>query len=108
MVTIIGLAQELGCEAVIHMDPICTTDTETIEMKEFTVEKLVQIDERLTLHDFRMVKGPTHINLIFDILVPFECKIKDDDIISLLEEMVRTEHPNTFLVVKIDRSYVKM
>ena len=102
------LAIELGCEAVIHMDPICTTDVETTEMKKLTVEKLVQINELLTLHDFRMVKGPTHTNLIFDILVPFECKIKDDDIIRQLEEKVRKVHPNTYLVVKIDRSYVKM
>ncbi len=102
------LAQELGCEAVIHMDPICTTDTETTEMKKLTEGKLMQIHELLSLHDFRMVKGPTHTNLIFDILVPFGCKIKDDDIISQLEEKVREVHPNTFLVVKIDRSYVKM
>ncbi len=102
------LAQELGCEAVIHMDPICTTDKETMELKALTETKLVQINELLSLHDFRVVKGPTHTNLIFDILVPFECKIQDNDIISQLEETVRMEYPNTFLVVKIDRSYVKM
>lgn len=101
------LSNELGCEAVIHMDPICTKDEETNEMKAVTGQKLQQIDESLSFHDFRMVKGPTHTNLIFDILVPYTCKKKDDDILSELEQRVRAEYPNTYLVVKIDRSYVK-
>lgn len=102
------LCSMLGCDAVIHMDPICTKDEETTEMKNMTVDKLHQIDSALSLHDFRMVKGPTHINLIFDILVPYDCRIQDDDLLSQLENMVKEDYPDIYLVVKIDRSYVKM
>lgn len=102
------LSNELGCEAVIHMDPICTKDEETNEMKALVRRKLQQIDSSVSFHDFRMVKGPTHTNLIFDILVPYSCKKKDDDILSELERQVKEEYPNTYLVVKIDRSYVKI
>ncbi|MBO5484224.1 MAG: cation transporter [Lachnospiraceae bacterium] len=102
------LCSMLGCDAVIHMDPICTKDEETTEMKKMTVDKLHQIDTTLSLHDFRMVKGPTHINLIFDILVPYDCRIQDDDLLSQLENMLKEVYPDIYLVVKIDRSYVKM
>jgi len=60
------LKREFDCEAVIHMDPIVTDDVVTNETKEKDFRYLVQaIDANLKIHDFRMVKGPTHTNLIF-------------------------------------------
>lgn len=102
------LARELHCEAVIHMDPICTNDKQTREMKEIAENCLKEIDERLTLHDFRMVSGPTHTNLIFDVVVPFDFPMKDEQLLEVLTKNVQSERPESFLVVHVDHSYVKM
>ena len=64
----------------IHMDPIETDNQEIEEARKMMKNILAQIDEQLSFHDFRMVSGPTHTNLIFDIVVPFECKLSFDDI----------------------------
>lgn len=58
------LAGKLSCEAVIHMDPVCTDDEQTNQMKQMAQACLREIGEALSLHDFRMVKGPGHTNLI--------------------------------------------
>lgn len=64
------LAEQLGCIASIHMDPIATDDKLTIETKEKVIALVHAYDTRLSIHDFRMVAGPTHTNVIFDIVVP--------------------------------------
>lgn len=74
------LHAELGIIATIHMDPIVTNDEMVNELRERTVELIKGIDERLSMHDFRVVSGPSHTNLIFDIEAPFECKLSDDQI----------------------------
>ena len=64
----------------IHMDPIETDNQEIEEARKMMQEILARIDEQLSFHDFRMVSGPTHTNLIFDIVVPFACKLSFDEI----------------------------
>lgn len=97
------LSQVLGCEAVIHMDPICNQDEETEKMKELTKEKLSQLDVTLSLHDFRMIQGPTQKKLVFDILVPYEYKDEDETLLQKLEALVQEECPEACLAVKVDR-----
>lgn len=96
------LAHELGCDAVIHMDPIAADDEETKTAKNEAQKRVRQIDERITIHDFRMVKGPTHTNVIFDAAVPFDIKESDDEI----KEMIRKgilEDTGKIAVVTVDR-----
>ena len=64
------------------------------------------IDPELKFHDFRMVKGPTHTNLIFDVLVPYRFAITDNDLIDLINAKVKELNSSYFIVVKIDHTYI--
>ncbi len=102
------LAEELGCEAVIHMDPIVTNDAQTIEMRE-RVEKLVQeVETRATIHDFRMVTGPTHTNLIFDVAVPFGVEKSEEAIEEEIRTRVRLLPGSYYAVVRVEHTYINV
>ncbi|MDO4812782.1 MAG: cation diffusion facilitator family transporter [Eubacteriales bacterium] len=101
------LRSKLGCEATIHMDPIDTNDETTKETRRKVAELVRLIDEQITIHDFRMVSGPTHTNVIFDAVVPFAFRLSDKEVEEKIESAVRTLDGNYFAVVKIDKSYVK-
>lgn len=100
------LREKLDCDAVIHMDPI-VTDDECVNATKVKIAALVKcIDSRLTIHDFRMVQGPTHTNVIFDIVVPFDMKKSDDELRGDIETIVKTIDESYFSVVNIDKSYI--
>ncbi len=101
------LKQKLHCDATIHMDPVITTDEHLKQLKEQVTGIVEGIDERISLHDFRMVSGPSHTNLIFDIVVPFKCKLEDEALIEEIQRRVQKEiGANYFTVIQIDRYYV--
>lgn len=100
------LREALNCDAVIHMDPIVTDDETIIEVKGKICELITVIDERLTLHDFRMVTGPTHTNVIFDIVVPYDVKKSDKEIKKDVEKIIKTIDKTYNAVINIDKSYV--
>lgn len=100
------LSEKLGCDAVIHMDPIETDDKITMEAREKIAELVKIIDERVTIHDFRMVTGPTHTNVIFDIVVPYDVKRTEEEIRRDVERMVKTLDENYYAVVCVDKSFV--
>ena len=64
------------------------------------------MDYGITMHDFRVVKGYTHTNLIFDVVVPFDCKLSDDDLKQGIQQMVRQQNEKLFTVINIDRNYI--
>lgn len=100
------LRDALHCDAVIHMDPIATDD-EAVHALRVQVETLLcQLHEGITIHDFRMVVGNTHTNLIFDAVIPYDCKESDKEMKQRIGEKISTLDPNYFAVVEIDRSYV--
>lgn len=101
------LSAKLGCDAVIHMDPIETDDKITMEAREKIAELVKIIDERVTIHDFRMVTGPTHTNVIFDIVVPYDVKRTEDEIRRDIERMVKTLDENYYATVHVDKSFVR-
>lgn len=96
------LKQDLHCEAVIHMDPIMNEDEETQELKELALSVLAKIDSALTLHDFRIVKGPTHTNLIFDVVAPFDLNMTGDELKKLITQLIQEKHPQYFTVIQVD------
>lgn len=101
------LKERLGCDAVIHMDPIAADDEEVNQMKEAVTELVTSIDDSITLHDFRMVKGPTHTNLIFDVVIPFKSELGDREAVQKIQELVSARWgDNYFTVVNVDHSYV--
>lgn len=102
-----NLSEHLECSAVIHMDPIASHDGETLTMKENLVDFLSgEFDGKLTLHDFRMVKGTTHTNVIFDVVVPFDVSVTDDEVKSKINGYLSTLEKQYFAVITIDRSYI--
>ena len=98
---------ELGCEAIIHMDPIVTDDKLTTETREKVARLVRGIDETISIHDFRMVTGPTHTNVIFDAVVPFRFRLSDREVEQEIKTAVKRLDSSYFAVVQIDRDYTK-
>lgn len=99
------LREKLGCEAVIHMDPIVTDDGVTGETRERVAALVHCIDDEINIHDFRMVAGPSHTNVIFDAVVPYGFRLTDSEVEEKIKTAVRTLDGNYFAVVKVERSY---
>ena len=100
------LSKELNCVAVIHMDPVAVGDPVTDSLKSMVKEIILGIDDKMTIHDFRVVTGPTHTNMIFDVLVPFSCKIEDEEVKKTISELVKENDKKLNCVITIDRDYV--
>ena len=99
------LREKLGCDAVIHMDPIRTDDTETNARRAQVLELAKEIDPRLTVHDFRMVPGPTHTNLIFDVVMPPDLSMTPEALRDALDAKIRAACPGCFTVITVDQAY---
>ena len=99
------LREKLGCEAVIHMDPVVTDDGVTEETRERVAALVHCIDDAINIHDFRMVAGPSHTNVIFDAVVPYGFRLTDSEVEEKIKTAVRTLDGNYFAVVKVERSY---
>lgn len=94
-------------DLVIHMDPIDVDDPYTNELRERCKAMVKSIDPNLNMHDFRIVKGHTHNNLIFDVVVPFNLKYSDQELMELLHKNLpqNEEGPINYAVITLDRAY---
>ena len=90
----------------IHMDPIDTSDELTKILKEKVRDKVREINETYNIHDFRLVKGNTHSNLIFDVLIPAEDRISSEVLKEKISEKVMEIDPSFRTVITIDHSFV--
>ena len=98
------LQTKLGCDVTIHMDPIVTNDEHVIAMRENILKIAKSIDERMTIHDFRMVKGPSHTNLLFDVVAPFDLGLSDEELQKeVFEKTQETLGKHYFTVIKVDK-----
>lgn len=100
------LKEKLHCETVIHMDPIDVGNEKTVEMKEEIVKLVKAIDERLTIHDFRMVMGTTHHNMIFDVVIPADFKLSQEELKDIIQKKVWEKWPDYYVVIDVDTAYV--
>ena len=100
------LKEQLGCIATIHMDPIEADNTEVSQMRAAVAEKLKELDDVISIHDFRMVPGPTHTNLIFDAVVPADYKKSDEELAASIRHHIHQTWPDRYAVVNIDHSYI--
>ena len=98
------IRDELSIVCTIHMDPVNTDDALTTSLREETAELVREIDPGITIHDFRIVPGVTHTNLIFDVAVPFEVKMTVSEIKDAVSRKVRERHENYYAVVTVDRN----
>lgn len=100
------LTEQLHCHAVLHMDPVSTDDEQTNELKE-KVEKIIErMDPMIQFHDFRIVTGPTHTNIIFDVVIPFDYAKSAEQLVSELQAEITKLGAQYFAVIDVDRSYV--
>lgn len=106
------LNTELKCIATIHMDPIATDDATTLALKEQVIRIVTEVDPQLSIHDFRIVAGPTHINIIFDTVVPHEFSMTNADLVKFLSQKIH-EYGETlrngreyFAIIHVDMAYV--
>lgn len=100
------IREKFGILATIHMDPIDCDNEQLNQLRDAVADKLTEIDPRIKIHDFRMVPGPTHTNLIFDALVPADLKTTDGELSKRIAELVHRSWKKYYAVVDIDRSYV--
>ncbi len=99
-------SRDLNINLVIHLDPVITNDKEINHLRSFSEKIVKEIDETLSIHDFRVVKGETHTNLIFDVLVPVGFEIKTSELVKRIEAAVQKENENYYAVVTVDKNYV--
>ena len=103
------LREELGCLTTIHMDPVVTTDERVTELKERCNKIIKDIWDKLSLHDFRVVFGDTHTNLIFDVVIPYEFALSDSETTKLIQEKIWEKIGRQyFIVVTIDKPAVRV
>jgi cation diffusion facilitator family transporter len=100
------LSEKLNCLAVIHMDPIVLDDPEISSLKEAVINKLEGFAPECSIHDFRMVRGDTHTNLIFDLLMPYEYELSPKQIKTRLREFIKSIDSKYEAVIEIDREMV--
>ncbi len=99
------LREKFSCETVIHMDPI-ETDNEAVKaFKEIAKEAIKEIHKDATIHDFRMVPGPMHNNLIFDAVIPHEVTDSEEVLKGRISTLIKSKCQNCNAVVTIDRPY---
>lgn len=94
--------REHNLHLVIHYDPLVTDDAELSRMRQLVTEEIRAIDDRLTLHDFRMVEGPGHTNLIFDLVVPFDMETRQEELKAAIDRRVQFEGKQYYTVITFD------
>ena len=92
--------------ATIHMDPVDTDDETTRELRQIAETVLAEVDERLTLHDFRVVHGETHTNMIFDMVLPFDMKKEQDAVVLDVAARIHAKDNHLFAVITAEQSFV--
>lgn len=96
---------EKGINLVIHMDPVIVDDERVNALKQIAVDALKNIDESLTLHDFRVVWGENRKNLIFDVVVPYDFRLTDKELISSIDEKIKETDPAAYPVISVDKDF---
>lgn len=97
--------KDLGIELTIHMDPIEINNPKVDKLQTLVVENILKLDKELKIHDFRIVEGITHTNILFDCIVPFEKDHTEESLKEYLLSNIKPEKEIYYYVIKIDRPY---
>ena len=100
------ISKKFNCSCVIHMDPIDKNNAELEQLKNFIVEKAKKVEPNISIHDLRIVPGPSHTNVIFDAVRPFESKYSEDELKEFLCGIVKEYNPSYFAVIQIDQPFI--
>ena len=96
---------ELGIQLTIHMDPIELNNPKVDKLHKLVIESIKKLDQELKIHDFRIVEGITHTNILFDCIVPFEKDYTKELIINHLTQTIVPEKEMYYYVIEIDRPF---
>ncbi|MBQ8414695.1 MAG: cation transporter [Clostridia bacterium] len=97
------ISEELDIICTIHMDPIVTDDENVNELKAFLIQTMKECDLELPIHDFRVVIGQTHTNMIFDVVLPFDHPLTESEVNEKICNAVREKRENCYCVIVVDR-----
>ncbi|MBQ6235727.1 MAG: cation transporter, partial [Clostridia bacterium] len=98
------LSEQFHCNATIHMDPIITDDPETVKLHALAEAIVSGVDAALSIHDFRVTRGPQYKTLLFDVAVPFSFACSDDDLAKRIETAIADGIPGCRAAVTVDRT----
>ncbi len=98
-----NIKERLGIACTIHMDPIVTDDETVVSFKAFLIDTMTECGIDLPIHDFRVVVGESHTNLIFDVVIPYEYRLSENDVCSEIAKAVEAKRPNCYCVITADR-----
>ncbi len=101
-----AVKEKFGIELVVHIDPVETNNEKANALKAIATETVCEISKELSIHDFRIVDGPTHTNLVFDVVVPHRFEISEANLKRIIEEKINSINGNYYCVITIDNSYV--
>lgn len=94
---------EMHIRLNIHMDPVDTENADLAVLKLRAQNALSALDENLSLHDFRLVSGQTHTNMLFDVVIPYDSKITLDDVQNAMQNEFGNDETKYFFVIDVDR-----
>lgn len=94
-----------GIQLVVHLDPIVTDNEAVNELKQMTRRAIATISDKITLHDFRVVFGYNYQNLIFDIVIPADCRKSEEELKREVQEAVHAQNSSCYTVINVDRNY---
>lgn len=97
--------EEDGIEIVIHFDPVSTTNPLAVEMRKFLTEKVTTVNEKLSVHDVRIVEGKSRNIAIFDCVMPHELPFTEKELKQRLDELVKSKYPSFDTNVTIDKIF---
>lgn len=97
---------DMGLEVVIHIDPVVTDDPYINALKCRISDILSGISDKLSMHDFRAVTGPTHTNLIFDIATPMDFEYTDKELKEMIDHQLANSNPDCFTVITFDKNFI--
>ena len=89
----------------LHMDPVVMDDEKTNNAKEMIAQIIAEIHPSLSFHDFRMVSGPHHTNLIFDVVIPFSVKLDSKTVVNTINDNLHKKNEKYYAVITVDHSY---
>ncbi len=99
--------KQYNVKLVIHMDPVVTDDEVTNAAKDKVVSIVQALSSKLSIHDFRMVPGKTHTNIVFDVVVPYGFEYGDEELKVRIDGMVKDKlGDNYYCVISVDKQYV--
>lgn len=99
------ILNEYGLIISIHTDPIVTDDERINQLREMTCEIVAEISPEMSIHDFRIVDGPTHTNLIFDLIIPHKFYLSNDGIREVIEEKLSKIDERFFVVITFEHAF---